>query len=88
MRINRYTVKLVKEGSLNYPLEDVVARPEIARNVIEKVFNLSSSPVEKFGIIALTTKNKIAGIHMNDYLKIALRLQRPQEIEGCNGIVG
>jgi DNA repair protein RadC len=64
MRINKYTVKLVKEGSLNYPLEDVVERPEVARDVIEKVFNLSSSPVEKFGIIALTTKNKIAGIHV------------------------
>ncbi len=64
MRINRYTVKLIKEGSLNYPLEEAVIKPEIARDVIEKVFSLSSSPVEKFGIITLTTKNRIAGLHI------------------------
>jgi DNA repair proteins len=64
MRINRYTVKLVKEGGINYSLDEAVIAPEIARDVIEKVFNLSSSPVEKFGIITLTTKNGIAGLHI------------------------
>ncbi len=64
MRINRYTVKLVKEGGINYSLEESVISPEVARDVIEKVFNLSSSPVEKFGIIALNTKNRIAGLHI------------------------
>ena len=64
MRINRYTVKLVKEGSVNYSLEESVISPEIARDVVEKVFELSSSPVEKFGLITLTVKNKIAGLHI------------------------
>lgn len=64
MRINRYTVKLVKEGSINYSLEESVISPGIACDVIEKVFELSSSPVEKFGLITLTTKNKIAGLHI------------------------
>ncbi|MGE5474817.1 MAG: JAB domain-containing protein [Ignavibacteriales bacterium] len=64
MRINRYTVKLVKEGSINYSLEEAVISPEIARDIIEKVFDLSSSTVEKFGLITLTTKNKIAGLHI------------------------
>ncbi len=57
-------MKLVKEGSINYSLEEAVVRPEIARDVIEKVFNLSSCPVEKFGIITLNTKNRIAGLHI------------------------
>jgi DNA repair proteins len=64
MRINRYTVKLVKEGGIYYSLEEVVITPAIARDVIEKVFSLSSSPVEKFGIITLNTKNRIAGLHI------------------------
>jgi len=65
MRINRYTVKLVKEESINYSLEDkAVISPEIARDVIEKVFELSSSPMEKLGLITLTSKNKIAGLHI------------------------
>lgn len=64
MRINRYTVKLVREGGVNYSLEEKVISPEVARDVIEKVLDLSSSPVEKFGIITLTTKNGIAGIHV------------------------
>ena len=64
MRINRYTVKLVREGGVNYALEEKIVTPVIARDVIEKVLELSSSPVEKFGIITLTTKNGIAGIHV------------------------
>jgi DNA repair protein RadC len=53
-----------KEGSLNYSLDEAIISPEIARDVIEKVFNLSSSPVEKFGIMTLNTKNRITGLHM------------------------
>ncbi len=64
MRINMYTVKLVKEVGVNYSLEEKITSPATARDVIEKVFELSSSPAEKFGIIALTTKNKAAGIHI------------------------
>ena len=64
MRINMYSVKLVKEVGVNYLLEDKITSPRIARDVIERVLELSSSPVEKFGIIALNTKNKVAGIHI------------------------
>lgn len=64
MRINRYTVKLVKEEGINYKLEDDVISPYTAWKVIERVFELSSSPVEKLGIIALNTQNKIAGLHI------------------------
>jgi DNA repair protein RadC len=64
MRINRYTVKLVKEGGINYSLDESVDTPNVARSVVEKVFSLSSSPVEKFGIIALSVKNRITGIHI------------------------
>jgi DNA repair protein RadC len=64
MRINMYSVKLVKETGVNYSLEEKITSPQIARDIIEKVLELSSSPVEKFGIIALTTKNKVAGVHI------------------------
>lgn len=64
MRINMYSVKLVKEVGVNYFLEDKITSPRIARDVIEKVLELSSSPVEKFGIIALNTKNKLVGVHV------------------------
>jgi len=64
MRINMYTVKLVKEKGGNYDLEEKVISPAAARDVIEKVLEISSSPVEKMGIITLTTKNRVAGIHI------------------------
>ncbi|CQR73271.1 hypothetical protein SOV_50530 [Sporomusa ovata DSM 2662] len=64
MRINRYTVKLIKEGGINYSLEEAVISPEIAKDVIERVFALSTSTVEKLGIITLNVKNKIAGLHL------------------------
>ena len=59
-----YSVKLIKESGVNYSLEEKITSPQVARDIIEKVLELSSSPVEKFGIIALTTKNKVAGVHI------------------------
>ena len=33
MRINRYTVKLVREGGVNYSLEEEIMSPAIARGI-------------------------------------------------------
>ena len=59
-----YSVKLIKESGVNYSMEEKITSPQVARDIIEKILELSSSPVEKFGIIALTTKNKVAGVHI------------------------
>jgi len=47
MRINMYSVKLVKESGVNYSLEERIITSVITRDVIEKVLDLSGSSVEK-----------------------------------------
>ena len=64
-RIITYDVKLIKEESKLYELENVMINSvNAAGKMVELVCNLNNSTVEKFGIICLDTKNKVIGIHI------------------------
>ena len=64
-RITTYDVKLIKEESKLYELENVIINSAYnAGNIIQTVCELNDSTVEKFGIICLDTKNKVIGIHI------------------------
>jgi len=64
-RIITYDVKLVKEESKLYEMENVMVNSaNAAGEMVELVCNLNDSTVEKFGIICLDTKNKVIGIHI------------------------
>lgn len=80
-RINIYSVKLIKEKSELYDLMDIVIRdPQVANDVIKKVLDINNSTVEKFGIITLTVKNKIAGIHIISIGNLNTSIVHPREV--------
>lgn len=92
-RINRYTVKLVKESSGLYNVdENSINTPEALRNIINEVFDLENEVVEKFGIIAVTTKNKVCGMHILTSGTLNASIVHPREVfqaaplHPCNGI--
>ena len=63
--INIYTLKQVKESTVSYDFgQHRITTPETCYNALQQILDLRSEPVEKFGIITLTTKGKIAGIHV------------------------
>ena len=63
--INIYTLKQIRTKRHRYDLEDCrITSPLICYNVLQYLLDLKSEPVEKFGIIALNTKDKIVGIHI------------------------
>ena len=64
-RIDFFTVKLVKEKASLYNLESKVIRdPESAFEFAKEVLKLDEEPVEKFGILTLSTKNNVIGVHI------------------------
>jgi len=80
-RINFYTIKQVKEKGGLYALEsDIISSPFDAGNVIKIVLDLNSEAVEKFGIITLTTKNKVAGIHIISIGSLNTTIVHPREV--------
>jgi DNA repair protein RadC len=63
--INVFSLKQVKESTTQYDIgKHTISSPEICFKVIQQILDLQSESVEKFGIFALTTRNKIAGIHI------------------------
>jgi DNA repair protein RadC len=62
--INIYTLKLVKH-SASIELSDChLTCPLACYKMLQQILDLKSSPSERFGVIALNTKNKIVGIHI------------------------
>jgi DNA repair protein RadC len=63
--INIYTLKQVRSKRRPYDLEGCqITCPLACYKTIQYILDLNSEPVEKFGIIALNTKNEINGIHI------------------------
>lgn len=61
-RINLYSLKQVKEHSELYDVCGAIKSPEDSEKIISAV--LEGAAVEKLGILALNTKNKVTGIHI------------------------
>lgn len=80
-RINIYTVALVKEKGGLYDLESTMIKsPHTAHEVIEKVLALGSKTKEHFGIITLSTKNQVLGIHVIHIGSLNASIVHPREI--------
>lgn len=80
-RIDIYTVKQVKESGKNYDLETaLISSPSDAADIIKAVFNLAEEAVEKFGILNLTTKNKVSGAHVISLGSLNTSLVHPREV--------
>ena len=63
--INLYTLKQVRTKHRRYDLENLqITSPLICYKLLQYLLDLKSEPEERFGIIALNSKHKIAGIHI------------------------
>lgn len=63
--INIYTLKQVRVGCRRYDLEDChINCPRACFRVLQRLLDLGSDAVEKFGILALNAQNQIVGLHI------------------------
>lgn len=63
--INIYKLKQVRVSRRRYDIEDCkITCPLACYKAIELILDLKSEAVEKFGIISLNTKHRVAGIHI------------------------
>lgn len=63
--LNLYTLKQVRVSRKRYESEGCqITCPLACYNAIETLTQLSSSPDEKFGIISLNSKHRLAGLHL------------------------
>jgi DNA repair protein RadC len=81
MRVNIYEIELKKVKGVNVEIEHhVVSSPDVAYTVVEKVFNLSSKAHEHFGILCLSTKNKVIGAHILSIGSLNSTIVNPREV--------
>jgi DNA repair protein RadC len=78
--INLYTLKMIKEKEVLYVTDNLITSPQGVFDLVEKVYELSSEAVEKFGIITLNTKNKVVGMHIISVGTLNAGLVHPREV--------
>lgn len=80
-RINIYSLKQVKEKGALYNIDSKkITSPKEAYSIINTVLDLENEAVEKFGILSLTTKNEIAGIHIISVGSLNTSIVHPREV--------
>lgn len=80
VRINIYSVELVRESAKVYDLDKVINSPERAYDVIEEVLKLSSKTKEHLVMMSLNTKNEIVGLHTIHIGSVNASIVHPREI--------
>jgi len=80
VRITKYQLKLVKENSGNYNINKQIRNPLDAKEAINTVLDLNNEHIEKFGILALDTKNNIIGIHIISMGSLNASIVHPREV--------
>jgi DNA repair protein RadC len=80
VRITKYQLKLVKENSGNYNINKQVRNPLDAKEAINTVLDLNNEHIEKFGILALDTKNNIIGVHIISMGSLNTSIVHPREV--------
>lgn len=81
-RIDFVIVKQVKEDSGLYvlPNRGQVTSPQNAADIVNAVYDLSHDANERFGIIALDTKNKLNGLHIVSEGSLNASIVHPREV--------
>jgi DNA repair proteins len=81
VRLNIFSIRQVKESSGIYDVDNKrINSPEDANNIINKVLNLSDRAEEVFGILTLSTKNQVAGVHIISIGTLNSSLIHPREV--------
>lgn len=75
-----FSLTLVKEKDIRYPLDTKCDQPERVASIIEDVFDLSNSPEEKLVMLTLDTKLKITGVFIVSIGTINENIVHPREV--------
>lgn len=76
-----YTLKQIRLDHHRYDLETVqINSPRVCYKVLELFLDISSEPVEKFGIISMNIKHRILGIHIISVGNLEEAEVRPREV--------
>lgn len=81
MRINVFTIKLIKESSKNYALDNKKIRsPQDVYDIVRAVLHISEEAQEVFGILALNIKNVVVGLHVISKGTLNVSIVHPREV--------
>lgn len=80
VRINVYTVELVRESAKVYDLDKVINSPSNAVDVIESVLSLSTKTKEHLVMMSLNTKNEVVGVHTIHIGSVNASVVHPREV--------
>lgn len=79
VRINFYTLKMVKEDSVLYEVP-VIKSPVEVYQAAKQLLALHEEPEEHFCIFCLNTKNKIVGVHTISIGSLNATIVHPREV--------
>jgi DNA repair protein RadC len=80
-RVNFYSMKIVKEKSGLYDLDNFIVRsPEDCAQAARMFFEYEEMPSEHFCILTLNTKNKIVGAHTIFVGSLNASIVHPREV--------
>ena len=80
MRINKLTVKLVKESGVNYQDNFKVNSPSSVTRILTELYDLENEPIENFIMLMLDTKNKVIGTTLISKGTVNSSLVSPREV--------
>ncbi len=92
VRINFYTLKMIKENSVLYEVP-IIKSPVEVYQVAKQLLALHEKPEEHFCILCLNIKNKIVGVHTISIGSLNASIVHPREVfkaailNNANGIV-
>jgi len=79
VRINFYTLKMVKEASALYEVP-VIKSPAEVYQAAKQLLTLHEKPQEHFCILCLNIKNKIVGVHTISIGSLNASIVHPREV--------
>jgi len=79
VRINFYTLKMVKEDSVLYEVS-VIKSPAEVYQAAKQLLALHEEPEEHFCILCLNAKNKIVGVHTISIGSLTASIVHPREV--------
>lgn len=80
VRINIYSVELVRESAKIYELNKVVRSPQHAFDIVENVLKLSSKTKEHLVMMSLNTKNECIGLHTIHIGSVNASIIHPRDV--------
>lgn len=80
-RICVYSIQLVRESACTYNFGTTkITSPKNAADIIVDVMKMEVSDVERFGLLALDTKNQVIGLHVISVGSLNTCIVHPREV--------